>query len=148
MKRGHLQPRACRGRGLAWSRVLSVDAGQVTAVQYRLFLRLAHNGATLYQSHAFTLAELDSAREGGRRCIARELRGMRAQLRWRRDVLELEALGIQDTTPAPSGLYLAPGTLVHVGLDGSRKVVGTTGAMVSREARTPPGSPGTTPAAR
>ena len=117
-------------------------------MEYRLFLRLAHNGATLCQSRAFTLAELDSAREGGRRCIARELRGMRAQLRWRRDVLELEALGIQDTTPAPSGLYLAPGTLVHVGLDGARKVVGTTGAMVSREARTPPGSPGTTPAAR
>lgn len=146
MKRGHLQRRPCRGRNIAWGRFPVYLDGVVVGVSYRVFLRMA-NGTTLAQQHAFSYSELAAA-WNARDAIAGTLRGMRAQLRWRRDALELEALGIQDTTPAPSGLYLAPGTLVHVGLDGARKVVGTTGAMVSREDRTPPGSPGTTPAAR
>lgn len=102
MKRVPLDRRGCRGRSLAWARLPLARGDQVAGVEYRLFLRLAHSGATLCQSRAFTLAELESAREGGRSCIARELRGMRAQLRWRRDQLELEALGLQDNTPAPA----------------------------------------------
>lgn len=102
MKRRHLERRGCRGRAIAWSRVPMLAAGQVVGVEYRLFLRLAHSQATLCQSHSFTLAELASARTGGRDRIAYVLRGVRMQLRWRRDVLELEALGLQDNTPAPA----------------------------------------------
>lgn len=101
MKRRHLERRGCRGRAIAWSRVPMLAGGQVVGVEYRLFLRLAHSQATLCQSHSFTLAELASARAGGRDFIAHVLRGVRMQLRWRRDCLELEAMGLQDTTPPP-----------------------------------------------
>lgn len=102
MKRGHLTRRNCRGRSIAWARVPDVRAGQVVGVQYRLFVRLSTTGATVSELRIFTTLDLASAREPGRTCIARALRAMRAQLRWRRDQLDLANMGLEDTTPRPA----------------------------------------------
>lgn len=107
MKAGHLKRRPCRGRAIAWSRipsehVLASGSRVVTAVEYRLFLRLSTTGQTLFEARVFPLELLATASIGGRSAIARTLRGMRAQLRWRRDQLDLANLGLQDDTPAPA----------------------------------------------
>ena len=102
MKRGHLQRRPCRGRAIAWARVPVRNDGHLVAVEYRLFVRVSATGASLMQSRAFTMVELASARPDARTVIAGMLRGMRAQLRWRRDQLDFQLLGLEDTTPAPA----------------------------------------------
>lgn len=102
MKRGHLAKRGTRGRTIAWARIPSLSEGRVTAVQYRLFLRLSTTAATVSELRVFPLEMLASAACGGRKCIADQLRGMRAQLRWRRDQLDFQNLGMEDTTPAPA----------------------------------------------
>ena len=101
MKRGHLVHRGTRGRTIAWARIPSLSDGRVTSVQYRLFLRLSTTGATVSELHVFDMETLASAATGGRKCIADHLRGMRAQLKWRRDQLDFQHLGLEDPTPAP-----------------------------------------------
>lgn len=102
MKRAHLERRGCRGRAIAWARVPVMRDGQQVGVEYRLFARVSATGASLMEARTFTLVELASARPGARTVIAMMLRGMRAQLRWRRDRLDFELLGLEDTTPAPA----------------------------------------------
>lgn len=101
MKRGHLERRGCRGRSIAWARVPMQSGGTMIGVDYRLFVRVSATGASLMESRTFSLAELAGARDP-RGHIARHLRGMRAQLRWRRDQLDFQLLGLVDTTPAPA----------------------------------------------
>lgn len=101
MKRGHLERRGCRGRALAWARVPVMVGGQLVGVEYRLFVRVSATGASLMEARTFTLVELATARPGARTVIASMLRGMRAQLRWRRDQLDFQLLGLEDPTPAP-----------------------------------------------
>lgn len=102
MKLGHLKPRGCRGRSIAWSRVPEWKDGDVASVQYRLFVRLSATGASLMEAHTFTAQELAKARPDLRGAIAHHLRGMRVQLRWRRDQLDFQLLGLVDDTPAPA----------------------------------------------
>lgn len=104
MKTAHLQRRPCRGRTIAWARVPAMRHGEQFGVEYRLFVRLSTTGASLVEARVFDLRDLASASIGGRSAIARTLRGMRAQLRWRRDQLDLANLGLQDETPAPAVL--------------------------------------------
>lgn len=101
MKRGHLERRGCRGRTIAWARVPVMAGGQVIGIDYRLFVRVSATGASLMESRAFSLAELHGLGDQARRCIARELRARRAQLKWRRDQLDFQLLGLEDPTPAP-----------------------------------------------
>lgn len=101
MKRGHLERRGCRGRTIAWARVPVMAGGQVIGIDYRLFVRVSATGASLMEARTFTLVELATARPGARTVIASMLRGMRAQLRWRRDQLDFQLLGLEDPTPAP-----------------------------------------------
>lgn len=102
MKRGHLERRGCRGRAIAWARVPVTLGGQLVGVEYRLFVRVSATGASLMEARTFTLVELASARPGARTVIAMMLRGMRSQLRWRRDQLDFQLLGLVDETPAPA----------------------------------------------
>ena len=102
MKRGHLERRGCRGRATAWARVPVMRGGQLVAVEYRLFARVSATGASLMEAKAFPLVMLASARPDARTVIARMVRGMRAQLRWRRDQLDFQLLGLEDATPAPA----------------------------------------------
>lgn len=102
MKLGHLKCRGCRGRSIAWARVPVMRDGQLVGIEYRLFARVSATGASLMEARTFTLVELASARPGARTVIAMMLRGMRAQLRWRRDQLDFQLLGLVDTTPAPA----------------------------------------------
>ena len=102
MKRGHLQRRGCRGRAIAWARVPVMRGGDLVAVEYRLFARVSATGASLMEAKAFPLVMLASARPDARTVIARMVRGMRAQLRWRRDQLDFQLLGLEDATPAPA----------------------------------------------
>lgn len=102
MKRGHLVRRSCRGRTVAWARIPATRDGQLVGVQYRLFVRLSTTGATLSELHTFDLALLSTASTSARHVIAATLRGMRAQLKWRRDQLDFQHLGMTDTTPAPA----------------------------------------------
>ena len=102
MKRGHLERRGCRGRTIAWARVPVMAGGQVIGIDYRLFVRVSATGASLMEARTFTLVELATARPGARTVIASMLRGMRAQLRWRRDQLDFQLLGLEDATPAPA----------------------------------------------
>lgn len=101
MKRGHLERRGCRGRTIAWARVPVQDAGHLVGIDYRLFVRVSATGASLMESRTFSLAELAGVQDP-RGHIARTLRGMRAQLRWRRDQLDFQLLGLVDDTPAPA----------------------------------------------
>lgn len=101
MKRGHLERRPCRGRNIAWSRVPDVRGGHVVGVHYRLFVRLSTTLETVAELRSFPIETLASARDP-RAHIARTLRGMRAQLRWRRDQLDLAVMGLEDTTPRPA----------------------------------------------
>lgn len=103
MKRAHLERRGCRGRAIAWARVPVMLGGQLVGVEYRLFVRVSATGASLMEAHTFSLAELAGQRDP-RAHIARHLRGMRAQLRWRRDQLDFQLLGLVDETPAPAVL--------------------------------------------
>ena len=102
MKRGHLERRGCRGRSIAWARVPVQSGGTMIGVDYRLFVRVSATGASLMEARTFTLVELATARPGARTVIASMLRGMRAQLRWRRDQLDFQLLGLVDDTPAPA----------------------------------------------
>lgn len=102
MKRGHLKRKQCRGSNMAWARIPDVRDGRVVGVQYRLFVRLSTTRATVSEMRLFTTLDLASAREPGRDSIARGLRAMRAQLRWRRDQLDLANMGLEDTTPRPA----------------------------------------------
>jgi hypothetical protein len=102
MKRGHLQRRACRGRTIAWARVPVMVGGQLVGVEYRLFARVSATGVSLMESRTFPLEQLASARPNARTVIAHVVQGMRAQLRWRRDQLDFQLLGLEDTTPAPA----------------------------------------------
>lgn len=110
MKRGHLERRGCRGRTIAWARVPVMAGGQVIGIDYRLFVRVSATGASLMESRAFSLAELHGLGDQARQCIARELRARRAQLKWRRDQLDFQLLGLVDDTPAPAvAAWLAAG---------------------------------------
>lgn len=102
MKRGHLERRPTRGRTVAWSRIPDVRDGYLVGVQYRLFVRLSTTGATVSEIRTFDLALLSTASIGARAVIAAQLRGMRAQLKWRRDQLDFQHLGLQDTAPPPA----------------------------------------------
>lgn len=102
MKRGHLERRGCRGRAIAWARVPLVRSGELVGVEYRLFARVSATGASLMEARAFPLEQLASARPDARTVIASMVRGMRAQLRWRRDQLDFQLLGLEDATPAPA----------------------------------------------
>lgn len=101
MKRGHLERRGCRGRAIAWARVPAQDDRTLVGIDYRLFVRVSATGASLMESRTFSLAELAGVQDP-RGHIARTLRGMRAQLRWRRDQLDFQLLGLVDDTPAPA----------------------------------------------
>lgn len=101
MKRGHLERRGCRGRTIAYARVPVQDAGHLVGIDYRLFVRVSATGASLMEARTFSMCELASAVDP-RTHIARHLRGMRAQLRWRRDQLDFQLLGLVDDTPAPA----------------------------------------------
>lgn len=102
MKRGHLQHRPSRGRTVAWARVPRPRSDGVECVQYRLFTRLSTTGASLAEIRDFDLATLSCEPVPARDAIARELAAMRAQLRWRRDQLDFQHLGMTDPTPAPT----------------------------------------------
>lgn len=101
MKRGHLQHKPSRGRTVAWARVPGRRGDGLEQVQYRLFTRLSTTGASLMELRDFDLATLSCEPVPARNAIARELRAMRAQLRWRRDQLDFQHLGMTDPTPAP-----------------------------------------------
>lgn len=91
MSLSHLQPRRPAKAAFSWGRVVDKDAGRV---DYRLFRRLA-SGALVMESHTFDLADVH--RPGW----ARVLRWMRQRVRWTADRIDLEALGLTDTTPEP-----------------------------------------------
>ena len=91
MNASHLTRRALRGRArFGWLRLVDDPC---TTVTYRLFLRdevgTAHMEAWSFPATTPRLA------------IAKRLRGMRAQLRWRVDKLDFERIGLEDTTPRP-----------------------------------------------
>lgn len=87
---------------MAWARVPVMRGGQLVGMEYRLFARVSATGASLMESRAFPLEQLASARPNARTVIASMVRGMRAQLRWRRDQLDFQLLGLEDATPAPA----------------------------------------------
>ena len=58
------------------------------------------NPTTTTMMYAATIHS--GARPNARTVIAHVVRGMRAQLRWRRDQLDFQLLGLVDTTPAPA----------------------------------------------
>lgn len=91
MNAGHLTRRALRGRNrFGWLRMVDEHC---TTVTYRLFLRDEAKTAHMEQcSFPASTSRLD---------IAKRLRGMRAQLRWRVDRLDFERIGLVDTTPQP-----------------------------------------------
>lgn len=94
MNAGHLTRRPLRGRDrFGWLRMVDEPC---TTVTYRLFLRdevlTAHMEAWSFPADT---SRLD---------IAKRLRGMRAQLRWRVDKLDFERIGLEDTTPQPEAM--------------------------------------------
>lgn len=100
MKAGHLTRRRMRARGrFGWCRVpCSDDSPLCGAVEWRLFLRDEAN-VSHAEIRTFTRADFEHR---GRDYVARVLRGMRAQLRWRVDQLDFARIGLEDTTPPPA----------------------------------------------
>ena len=91
----HLDRRAPRAQfGFSWGRVLHPGLGGTAFVEYRLFIRERDSGK-LY-------AEFVKVPNGTPRAnLARLIRARRAQLKWVRDRLEFERLGLQDMAPRP-----------------------------------------------
>lgn len=92
MNAGHLTRRPLRGRNrFGWLRLVDETC---TTVTYRLFLRdevkTSHMEAWNFPASTPRLE------------IAKRLRGMRAQLRWRVDQLDFARIGLEDTTPPPA----------------------------------------------
>lgn len=83
-------------RGLTWGRKYDPDTGMVS---YTLFMRDSERRLYCEQQSFHASMRFDGT--GPRPQIARCLRGMRAQLRWRIDQIEFARLGLVDTTPAP-----------------------------------------------
>ena len=95
-----MERRAPRGRLFAWLRIpYPADGSEPEGIEYRLFRRDS-TGASLMQTKIFPLAMLERAGVGGRGQLARELRAMRAQLRWCLDQVEAERPKLP-TTPPP-----------------------------------------------
>ena len=90
-----LERRAPRAQfGFSWGRVIHNLDGKAQ-VEYRLFIRERDSGK-LYAE--FLKVPGDTFDRAG---VARLIRARRAQLKWVRDRLELERLGLQDMTPRP-----------------------------------------------
>lgn len=94
MKTRHLTRRTLRkNTGFSWCRIPS---NEEQPLQYRLFIR---DSAGRSHVEMATMWPADLAR--GEAYIARRVRAMKAQLRWRVDQLEFARLGLQDTAPQP-----------------------------------------------
>lgn len=94
MNAGHLTRRPLRGRNrFGWLRLVDDPC---TTVTYRLFLR--DEAKVSHMEHRTFPAGTP------RLDIAKHLRGMRAQLRWRVDQLDFARIGLQDAAPQPEAM--------------------------------------------